>query len=223
METNLIPSILFIALGLFTAGFFYIASGRVKIPLIILLTWTGLHCILAARGFYLVTDRFPPRLTLVLVPAIIVIISLLTLKKGRTFVSRFDLKWLTLLHVVRLPVEIGLFLLYKDQLIPGLMTFEGWNFDILAGITAPFIYYFAFVRRSLTLKSVLWWNLACLALLLNILVLAVLSLPTPFQQLAFDQPNVGVLYFPYILLPALIVPVVLFALLVAITRLWRSR
>ena len=65
------------------------------------------------------------------------------------------------------------------------------------------------------------WHVLALALLLNIVTIAVLSLPTPFQQFGLDQPNWGVLHFPFNWLPAVVVPLVLFAHLVAIRRLIR--
>ena len=99
------------------------------------------------------------------------------------------------------------------------MTFEGRNFDILAGITAPIMYYLVFVKQSMSKKTLLFWNFACLALLLNIVINAILSAPLPFQQFAFEQPNIAILYFPFNLLPSIVVPVVLFAHLVAIRRL----
>jgi hypothetical protein len=63
------------------------------------------------------------------------------------------------------------------------------------------------------------WNLICLALLANIVIRAVLSLPTDFQQFGFEQPNVAVLQFPYVWLPGLIVPLVLLAHLAAIRQI----
>jgi hypothetical protein len=67
------------------------------------------------------------------------------------------------------------------------------------------------------------WNLLCLGLLINIVTLAVLSAPFPFQQLAFDQPNIAVLFFPFIWLPAFVVPAVLFAHLVCLRQLFRNK
>jgi hypothetical protein len=55
---------------------------------------------------------------------------------------------------------------------------------------------------------------------LNIVVNAALSAPVPFQQFAFDQPNIAVLYFPFVWLPGFIVPLVLFAHLAAIQKLY---
>jgi hypothetical protein len=86
-------------------------------------------------------------------------------------------------------------------------------------LTAPLAYYFGFVKKKIRRTSLLLWNFACLLLLGNIVVNAALSAPSPFQRLAFDQPNRAVLYFPFIWLPAFIVPVVLFAHLVSLRRL----
>jgi hypothetical protein len=49
-----------------------------------------------------------------------------------------DKKILTLLHIIRIPVELGLYWLFIYKAIPQLMTFEGRNFDILVGLTVPF-------------------------------------------------------------------------------------
>ena len=102
------------------------------------------------------------------------------------------------------------------------MTFEGRNFDILAGITAPLVLYYGFVKRKLGNTFMLLWNVICLLLLLNIVVNAILSAPFPFQQFAFDQPNVAVMYYPFVWLPCFIVPVVLFSHLVLIRRLLKK-
>jgi hypothetical protein len=53
------------------------------------------------------------------------------------------------------------------------------------------------------------WNGIALLGVLNAVARALLSAPLPFQKLAFDQPTIAILTFPYILLPAFIVPVVL--------------
>jgi len=100
------------------------------------------------------------------------------------------------------------------------MTFSGRNFDILAGITAPIIYFVCFRDSAISNRLLLLiWNFISLLLLLNIVINAILSLPFPFQQFAFDQPNIAVLYFPFTWLPSCIVMAVLFSHLIAISRL----
>lgn len=135
----------------------------------------------------------------------------------------FPLKYLTLIHVVRVPVELVLYFLFVYKAVPELMTFEGRNFDILAGLTAPFIYYFGFVRQKLNRSFLIIWNLLSLALLMNIVINALLSTPSPIQQFAFDQPNRAILYFPFSLLPTFIVPLVLFSHLVAFRQLIKNK
>ena len=102
------------------------------------------------------------------------------------------------------------------------MTFEGRNFDILAGISAPFIAYFAFKENEIKQKLLLIWNIIGLGLLLNIVVNAFLSAPSPLQLFAFDQPNIAILNFPISFLPTVMVPIVLFGHLVSIRRLIKN-
>jgi len=103
------------------------------------------------------------------------------------------------------------------------MTFEGYNYDILSGISAPIIYYLVFVAKKAGENTLLIWNFICLALLINILVIAALSAQTPIQKLAFDQPNIGVALFPFVLLPSVIVPIVLLSHLTVIRQLLFSK
>jgi hypothetical protein len=103
------------------------------------------------------------------------------------------------------------------------MTFEGRNFDVVSGLSAPLVYYFGFVKKQLSKAFILVWNVICLALVVNVAFYAVLSSPTKFQQFAFDQPNIALGYFPFVLLPSLLVPLVVFAHLVSIRQLLSNK
>jgi hypothetical protein len=211
--------ILFILATAITAGLLIKASGRSPKTIWIILVWLALQAVLGLTGFYKITDTIPPRFALLIMPPLVLISVLFVTTKGRTFIDRLDLKTLTLLHSVRILVETVLFFLCAQQLVPQLMTFEGMNFDIISGITAPIIFYFGFVKGNLNRKVLMGWNILCLGLLLNVVIRAILSVPTPFQQFAFDQPAVAVLYFPFNWLPSFVVPVVLFSHLVAFRQL----
>jgi hypothetical protein len=157
------------------------------------------------------------------VPPLFFIIILFNTKKGKGFIDQLALSKLTFLHTIRIPVEIVLMGLYIINMVPKIMTFEGLNFDILSGITAPIIYYLVLNKRVVNLKTLLIWNIVCLFLLLIIVGLAILSSPSPFQKLSFEHPNIGVLYFPFNWLPSFIVPVVLFAHLAAIRKIIKTK
>lgn len=215
--------IIFIATTLLTVLLFFKASNYSTATLFILSIWLILQVIISSSGFYTVTDTMPPRLFLAVIPPLLLILILFATSKGRRYIDSLDLKTLTILHVIRIPVEIVLFLLCIYKVVPQLMTFEGMNFDIIAGITAPIIYYFGFVKQMLSRKAILIWNIICVGLLMNIIFIAALSAPFPFQQLAFDQPNIAVLNFPFQWLPSCVVPLVLLSHLASIRQLIQTR
>ena len=207
---------------LLTVLMFYFAAHKSKLTLVILLAWLVFQGLISLSGFYTITDAIPPRFVLLVSPPLLVIATLFLTAKGRIYLDKLELKTLTILHVVRVPVEVVLFLLFVHKGIPELMTFEGRNFDILSGLTAPLVYYFGFVKKQLPVKILILWNFLCLGLLVNIVSHAVLSVPSPFQKLAFDQPNTGVLYFPFVWLPACVVPLVLLSHLASLRQLFKS-
>ena len=212
-------NICFVLITMLTAWLFYKATNYSKLVWIIITAWLIIQTIISLTGFYTITKTHPPRFLLLVLPALLFIILLFTTNKGRMFIDNMDVKMLTLLHAIRIPVELILFGLFINKTIPEAMTFEGRNFDILSGLTAPFIYYFGFVKKTLDKKIILAWNFICLALLINIVATAILSAPFTFQKLAFDQPNIAILYFPFVWLPCCIVPIVFLSHLASIRQL----
>ncbi len=215
-------SLVFGLTTLITLALFYKASINSRSLLIILVCWLILQSFIGISGYYTETDLFPPRLFAIVLPPMLLILVLFNNYKGKQFLDKFDVKVLTILHVVRIPVEIVLYWLFVQQTVPELMTFEGRNFDIISGLTAPIIFYFGYIKKQISNKLILVWNFICLGLLLNIVINAALSAPFQFQQFAFEQPNIAVLHFPFNLLPGFIVPIVLFSHLVCIRQLLKE-
>jgi hypothetical protein len=213
-------SITFILVTSITVIFFFLAS-RSRVSLVILILWLLLQGLIARTGFYTTIGTYPQRFMLLIGPPLALILGLFVTPQGRHFLNRLDPAMLTLLHVIRIPVEVVLYWLFLYKTVPELMTFEGRNFDVLSGITAPIIFYFGYIRKVLNKRILIAWNLVCLALLFNIVIHAVLSAPLPFQKFAFDQPNLAVLYFPFNWLPACVVPLVLLAHLATLRILLR--
>lgn len=216
-------NIAFIITTLLTIFLFYKATNNSKTTLVIIFLWILLQATLSLSGFYTITNTFPPRFALLALPAILFIIGLFVSEKGRVYIDSLDMRTLTLLHVIRIPVEICLYWLFLHKAIPQLMTFEGRNFDIIAGLTAPLIFYFGYVKNYIGKTILLLWNFICLGLLLNIVVNAILSAPSAFQQFGFEQPNTAIIYFPFVWLPSCVVPLVLFAHLTSIRKLLSTK
>jgi hypothetical protein len=185
-----------------------------------IIAWLGLQALLSLAGVYSSdTMHRPPTLVLFgIVPMLLLCIVIVGTRTGREAMMSIPLESVMLLHMVRIPVEFVLLWLFQAGAVPQIMTFEGRNLDIVAGLTAPLI---VWLHRKYTLSSkiLLAWNIGALCFLMNIVIHALLSAPTPLQRFGFEQPNIGILYFPFSWLPTFIVPVVLLCHIVAIWHL----
>jgi hypothetical protein len=213
----------FAATVLLAIGFFYQATKQSTPFMVVLLIWIGVQSLLALTGFYTNPPTLTIRFPLLIGPPLLFLLSGFLTKKGRAFLDELDLPTLTLFHVIRIPVELVLFWLFVGQHVPEAMTFHGRNVDIFSGLSAPIVYYFGFVKKLLSPQAIVVWNLVCLALLLNVVSTALLSLPARYIRFGFEQPNLALGYFPFVLLPSVLVPLVLLATSAAVRQLLKKR
>lgn len=228
---NELPSLIsntFLITVIATVGFVYFgvkgakhhnANAASMMTAVFVLVWLFAISIMAMSEVFIDFAAVPPRFLMVILPPLLVLIVLFSVKSSRDYIIQMPITTLTYIHIVRVPVEIVLWWLAGFAVIPELMTFEGINYDILIGISAPFVAIFMVGLRSKSEMAAVIWNVAGIILLLNIVIHALLSAPLPFQTLAFDQPNIAVFYFPYVLLPGFIVPAVLFSHVASILKL----
>jgi hypothetical protein len=215
--------LVFVGTAFLTLLLLYKATGFSKSVIVVTLAWLVLEAVVGLSGFYTVTTGGPPRLAFLLVPPLVFIVMLFIVPGGRRFVEGLDVRLLTLLHIVRIPVELTLYWLYLHKAVPQAMTFEGRNFDVFSGLTAPLVWYFGFVKPRLSKRVLIGWNVVCVLLLANIAVTAVLSGSPFWQRFGFEQRNIALFYFPFVWLPCFIVPVVLLAHLAAIRQFAKGR
>ena len=182
----------------------YFATSRNKRVLLLYLSWTGIIGMLSYNQFFQNTDSMPPRMLFALLPALGLTVMVYRIVKIHTI----DIKWLIGVNVLRFPIELILFQLYEEGMIPQRMTFQGLNWDILSGISAVILLIMNF-KNILRNRGIVIWNILALLLLIVIIFLAILSAPSPFQQFDFEQPNIAVLHYPFTWLPAVVVPIVL--------------
>lgn len=192
----------------------------VSLVVVAILGWLALLSVLSLEGFFLDFMAIPPRVLLSVMVCFVVIIVLATNKKFGKLLMEFPVTWLIVPQVFRIVIEIVLWMLHKNGNTPVQMSFEGLNFDILAGISAPVIAYLAFGQGRKNYGLALAWNFISMALLTNILIIATLSMPLIG---AFDEPNTFVAYFPYILLPGFVAPFAMMLHVLSIKQLLRLR
>ncbi|MGE0771683.1 MAG: hypothetical protein AB7K37_08225 [Cyclobacteriaceae bacterium] len=170
------------------------------------LLWVSIVSVLSISGFLQDFSTFPPRMMIVLVVPLITIIGISTTKRLKHILSFIPPQRIIGLQVFRVFVELLLWLLFVIELLPVQMTFEGRNFDVLAGLTAPVVAYFCFVRKVWSKTVAVVWNFLSLALLINIVTIALLSIPSPFRHFMNEPANTIVAHFPIVWLPAILVP-----------------
>lgn len=197
-------------------------TGFAQAVTFIVITWLSLQLMLAYKGFFLASYDMPPRILASIAPWLVVMVMTILMVWNRNYLRELSLTTMTYINVFRLPLELIVFTgLASAGYIPEVMTFHQNNFDILVGISAPIIAYLYFNRRSISWKFLLSWNIVSLLLLINVTFIAILATPYPFQQIGFEQPNIAVLHFPFILLPTLLVPIAYFCHIVSIIKLIR--
>ena len=218
-------SITFILTTFLTIGFLLTAVKQsvfdtipAKVLIFLLAFWTIFQAMLALNGFYQ-NNAFPPRLVIFgVLPALWLILCYFVFFR-QNFIEKLPLQTLTLLSVIRFPVELVLLWLFQGGLVPESMTFEGRNFDILSGVTAPLVYFLAFRGGKTNRTLLIVWNLLALALLFNIVTTAILAFnPEP----PISRQNRGVTYFPYVWLPTVVVPIVFFSHLASLWKLFKN-
>src|SRR5688500_14324530 len=96
----------FVLTTLITAWLFYKATNRSKLVLIIIAGWLIIQTIVSFTGFYTITKTTPPRFLLLVLPPLFFIVLLFITNKGRQFIDNLDVKALTVLHAIRIPVEL---------------------------------------------------------------------------------------------------------------------
>lgn len=173
----------------------------------------GLWCVgmwVASRfGLFDNYQTVPPRIFFVLFPTLLLVLIICLSSLGNSFV-RIPAKTLILIQSFRIFVELLIHWAVELQVAPpqltwpsfGLAEHSGLNVDILAGISALLV--FAVFDR-LPKWVILLWNCLGLLMVLWVVVVAILSVPSPFQILSPD--NTWVSQTPYILLPTALVPI----------------
>ena len=174
------------------------------IPLVAI--WLIGTLLLGATGKLGDPDAFPPGMMKIILPIAVLWISILVSSWGKQFAGAVPIALLTGLQAFRVPVELFIHHLVGMKLMPEMMTWTGANFDILTGLSAPLMAAWI-VQGKAPRWALVAWNLAGMALLLNVVTRGVLTAPGPQQMILTDVPNVAVTQFPWVAIPSIFVAV----------------
>lgn len=169
--------------------------------------WIIFLAALGLSGFLTNFTIIPPRLTVVILPAIIGLTLLLNNAGFNEILAKIPYSWLIGLQSFRIFIELILWGLFVAKIIPIQMTFEGRNFDILVGLTAPLVALYVWKELPFFRQVATVWNILGLGLLINIVVVASLSAPSPMRFFMNEPANTMIAYFPFVWLPGFAVPI----------------
>ena len=165
--------------------------------------WLALTFALAAVGALSFSSR-PPTMFFLVVAIIGLAFAIGLSPLGRQLAMGVPLAALVGIQGFRLPLELMLHQSYVEGLMPVQMSFSGFNFDILTGLSA-IVVALVLVRKPGSPVLVRIWNTAGVVLLINILAIAILSAPTPFRTFHNEPANVWITQAPWVWLPSVYV------------------
>ena len=220
----------FVALAIVVAGGFVVAvhasasstarsSARRNTMLAAIATavWLAATLALAAGGRLSFTSR-PPTAGVLIAVGVVLAFAVGTSRLGLRLATGIPLAALIGVQAFRFPLELMLHRAYREGLMPVQMSYSGFNFDILTGLSAIVVALYL-TRRPNAVAVARVWNAAGIVLLANILTIAVLSTPTPIRVFHNEPANEWIAHAPWVWLPSVFVVAAIIGHVVVFRRL----
>jgi len=180
-----------------------IRRGGLAVTLAAAATWMTATWAAAESGVLRQWDATPPPFALLVAGIFGLAVATAFTGYGMRLARGLPLWTLVAVQGFRLPLELAMHTMYERGIMPVQMSYSGRNFDIVTGITAIFVAWLVASGRG-GRRLVLAWNVLGLALLLNVVTIAILSTPR-FAYFGEERLNVWVTYPPFVWLPAVMV------------------
>jgi hypothetical protein len=178
--------------------------------------WLAAQAAAALSGWLARFDQRPPPMVIWFASMIVMTLALGWSGFGRRFADKLPFAALIGFQAFRLPLELVMHRAAVAGIMPNVMTFTGYNFDIVTGATALPLALLAW-RRPLPRWLLLVWNATGQILLIVVAAVAFAASPV-FRAFGDDQLNVWVTQFPYVWI-AVMVAAALFGHIVTVRKL----
>lgn len=192
----------------------FFSSNKKALNVGIMAIWVGGLALLGISGLLPTKSSMVP--WLVFFTPIVLLYVATIIPGARNYMRGIKDEQLHHLHLWRVPFAFVLLWFYQAQITPLGLTFEGYNYDIIIGLTAPVIGSLAFSQKMLTKEIVLGWNGLGIVFLL-------ISTGLIFMELTVNQK--ALLLFndlPYLAIFGFLLPLSLFAHVLSIYRILKG-
>ncbi|CAN5598462.1 hypothetical protein BH24GEM3_BH24GEM3_03020 [soil metagenome] len=183
--------------------------------------WMGLTLAAAATG-RLAFGTVPPPMMILFVLILALGIGVGLSPVGERLAMGLPLAVLVGVQGFRLPLELLMHRAYTEGVMPEQMSYSGYNFDIVTGITALLVAGMLLAGR-MPLWGVRVWNWMGFLLLVNVVMIAWLSTPIPLRVFMNEPANVWITHPPFVWLPTVLVLTALLGHIVIFRRLRMER
>lgn len=198
-----IPLLSLIVTALFLWAVYVAARASFVRALIVALVWLGLWAAVSLSGVLARFDARPPPMGLMFASVLGVGIALGLSPLTAAVIRGVPMWALIAAQGFRLPLELVMHRAAVEGVMPEVMSYSGYNFDILTGFSALVVG--VALRGRVAGRWLAWaWNVVGSCLLANIVAIALLSSPL-VQAYGPEQVNRWVAYFPFVYLPAVLV------------------
>jgi hypothetical protein len=170
-----------------------------------LTAWVGYATVLGSLGPRLLAAGAPPLPMLLALPAVGLVMFCTRSRFGERLAGAIPAYVLMGLQAFRIVVELTLHELSAIGLVPRMLTYEGANFDVVIGLSAPLAAWLLATKR-LAPRGAIAWNLIGIVMVANVVVRSILTTPGPTHLIDTEIANQAVTLFPYTFIPGLLAP-----------------
>ncbi len=178
---------------------------------------------IASTGFFM-DFSFPPRFVLFLVlPALLFTGIFIYKNRNAKWIHVIPSGWLIHFQIFRVGVESLFVASVAAGVLHSQVTIEGYNYDMLMGISAPLIGFLVFTKSILPKRIAIVWNYMGLLILASVVFLFITT--TFFPEMygakeallpkAFGQ-------YPFMLIPGFLMPAAVFVHILSIVQLTKA-
>ena len=198
------------------------AKRKKSLLLLFLMGWQ-LYIMALGQTDILNSFELPPRFVMLLIlPAFLFTGIFIYKNRNNSWLKHIPKSWLVNAQAFRIVVEtLFVFSVAEGVLHPN-VTIEGYNFDMVLGISAPIIAFLAFGKNLISEKMVMAWNYVGLLVLASVIFVFLTTTFFPsFYGNATNLMPIAFTYYPYTLVPGFLMPVAVFLHVLSIVQLRR--
>ncbi len=182
--------------------------------------WIAYVAILGYTGI-LKDVNLPPKFPIFLVlPLVLLFVYFYSKYKDDALIQAIPMRWTAYLQSFRIVVEVLILLTFYQGILPIEATFEGYNFDILLGVSALVVGFFITKEPRKYFKFLRAWNTLGILMVVFVAFIVASSLYKPdIWGHAYPTVSMRFLEMPYLLLPGFLAPLAIFTHVISFIQL----